>query len=903
MASVNKIGVQIGVENYSTFSKQISNITKDMKLFKAEMQEVTSSYTKENKTMKDVNKTRESYKKLIGETEKKIKEEKDAIEAIRKAREAELTNGERYSRMIQEIGNSAISTKEDLEKFARAEAENTAAIQKSIDEEKRWETQLHKDQAALNDLNNEMDELPADNFAGKIKIIKERLEEVETPLSRWGDMMKDIGSFMTKSITVPVIAGATAAVKAYSDWETALVGVKKTTNMEADELARLETELKQYALTTAYSSVELANIAQIAGQLGIRGVDDIMKFTKVVSDMALSTDLSTEEAATYLARILNITEHGNLADLEKFGSVIVNLGNNLPATEGEITAMANRMASAASSVEFTTTEIFALSAALTSVGITAEAGGSTVGQVLSNIDKQFAQFTKDGTGNLEKIADISGMSATEFADTWKNEPVKAFEAFINGLSRLEEEGGNINITLDELDMAGIRQSNMLKALAEAQQTGIDTSGLFTKALELAEEAYSGVNKEGEEFNALQKESDAAKETAAVKFNELKESVVQLGQAFGEEIVPVLIPFVEELTELIHKFGEMDEGTKQNIIKALAFAAALGPLFSLMGNGAKAVEGLKTIIDVLHPTEKEAADKAGLLKTAFEKVTGSIANEGGLMASIGGGNVGLIGSLGLLVGAFFLAKDKATEMDQKMYESAEACEYVAKRYHWTEEKVNEFGYTWSEDGHLVEMTNDSMNENTDKTVEDMVDMVEYMKDQFHTKAQETAQALADTYEENVPVVQEKAHKMVMTGVDEIKTARDSTYSWGSELGQNFANGIASKEGSVASAVSGLASKVWSLLHFSEPETGPLSDFNSWMPDMMQQMAKGIEDNVYLVDNAIGRVADTLGMGGDSYNYGGVNIILNVPAGANGQQIVDEIETELANRTLRRKAVFG
>ena len=51
-----------------------------------------------------------------------------------------------------------------------------------------------------------------------------------------------------------------------------------------------------------------------------------------------------------------------------------------------------------------------------------------------------------------------------------------------------------------------------------------------------------------------------------------------------------------------------------------------------------------------------------------------------------------------------------------------------------------------------------------------------------------------------------------------------------------------------------------------------------------------------------MADTLGMG-NSVNYGGVVINLNVPVGANGQQLVDEIETELANRTIRRKAVFG
>ena len=73
-------------------------------------------------------------------------------------------------------------------------------------------------------------------------------------------------------------------------------------------------------------------------------------------------------------------------------------------------------------------------------------------------------------------------------------------------------------------------------------------------------------------------------------------------------------------------------------------------------------------------------------------------------------------------------------------------------------------------------------------------------------------------------------------------------------------------------------------------------------MMKGLAEGIEDNLYLVDHAISDVASTLS-GGTNVNYGGVVINLNVPQGANGQQILNEIETELANRTIRRRAVFG
>ena len=107
----------------------------------------------------------------------------------------------------------------------------------------------------------------------------------------------------------------------------------------------------------------------------------------------------------------------------------------------------------------------------------------------------------------------------------------------------------------------------------------------------------------------------------------------------------------------------------------------------------------------------------------------------------------------------------------------------------------------------------------------------------------------------------------------------------------------------SSVKSIASTIWSYLHFSEPEKGALSDFHTWMPDFMKGLAQGIDDNMYLIDQAAENIANHLGMGGDSYNYGGVVINLNVPQGANGYQLVDEIETALAQRTVRRKAVFA
>lgn len=70
---------------------------------------------------------------------------------------------------------------------------------------------------------------------------------------------------------------------------------------------------------------------------------------------------------------------------------------------------------------------------------------------------------------------------------------------------------------------------------------------------------------------------------------------------------------------------------------------------------------------------------------------------------------------------------------------------------------------------------------------------------------------------------------------------SASSWGRDLISNFVNGIWSKIGAVADAVSSIASTVWSYLHFSEPEVGPLSNFSTYAPDMVNLFAQGLADN--------------------------------------------------------------
>ena len=101
--------------------------------------------------------------------------------------------------------------------------------------------------------------------------------------------------------------------------------------------------------------------------------------------------------------------------------------------------------------------------------------------------------------------------------------------------------------------------------------------------------------------------------------------------------------------------------------------------------------------------------------------------------------------------------------------------------------------------------------------------------------------------------ENAKNAVRTAMDNIKSTiqsfASSAASWGRDLMSNFINGIKEKFAALRDAVASAASTVKSYLGFSEPDKGPLSDFHTYAPDMMDLFAKGILQNLGVVESAM------------------------------------------------------
>ena len=173
--------------------------------------------------------------------------------------------------------------------------------------------------------------------------------------------------------------------------------------------------------------------------------------------------MDAETAATQMAQFANITKMSH-DEISNYGSAIVGLGNNFATTEADINNMAMRLAAAGTQVGMSQADILGLSTALSSLGVEAEAGGSAVSTIMSNIDKAVAT----NGDSLQAWASAAQMSAADFSEAWKSDPAQALSAVLAGLQSATEAGGNMSLMLEELGINELRQTDSMKRRNSAE---------------------------------------------------------------------------------------------------------------------------------------------------------------------------------------------------------------------------------------------------------------------------------------------------------------------------------------------------------------------------------------------------------------------------------------------------
>lgn len=410
-----------------------------------------------------------------------------------------------------------------------------------------------------------------------------------------------------KGVTVAVsavsasLAGAAGyAIKTGIDFESAFAGVKKTVNASDEELSQFRQEIRDMAKEIPQSASSIAEVAEAAGQLGIKN-ENLMSFTRVMSDLGVATNMSATEAATSLARLANITQMPQ-ENFGRLGSTIVALGNNLATTESEITEMGLRLAGAGKQVGMGEAKILGLSAAISSVGIEADAGGSAVSTVMTKM--QLA--VENGGDSLQQFADVAGMSAEQFQQAFKEDASQALVSFITGLGTMDARGKSAIATLSDMEITEIRQRDALLRLSGA-------GDLLSESLGIATQAW-------DENNALTKEAGQRYETLESRLQILKNNVSDLGISFYDSMRD---PLKDTVNEGIGYVEQLSDAFSDGGLKGAVDAA--GDIFADVAvNAAQhapemvnaSVSFIRSFADGIYDNRGELIGAAGSIATAL-----------------------------------------------------------------------------------------------------------------------------------------------------------------------------------------------------------------------------------------------------------------------------------------------
>ena len=889
--------------------------------------------------------------KMLNSTQKNLKDLNNALKLdptnvnLIKDKQRELAD------QIQETESKIKTEKEALEAM-----KNTEGFDKNSKAARDLQTQIDLDTSALKQLKEEAKSCQS-VFGTVMTEMGKHLEEVGSKIKDVGDKISGIGQDLTTKVTVPITAAFGASAKSAIDWESAFTGVMKTVDETANTTYDdLKNEINEIAEVTASSQNDIAAVMEIAGQLGV-SADNISEFTKVMVMLGDTTNLTSEEAASSIAKFANVTNM-SLDDVDKLGAAIVDLGNNYATTEADIMEMATRLSGAGAQIGLSQGEILGLATAMSSVGIQAEMGGSAMSKAMikmqvavetgfdqvneltqkagmslrdielmsTNNTKGFKELAsslgmttteikeviKNGN-NLTNFAEVAGTTTEEFVKLYREDAPGALQAFISGLGDTDGHGASTIAMLQDMGFTEVRLRDTLTRLANSQ-------GLVSEAMKQGNQAYG-------DNSALATEAEKRYTTMAAQIQQTKNKITEVAVEIGEMLLPYIQKGIDYIEQLIEKWKGLDDSQKQLILTIAAVVAAVGPVLMVVG---KVVSGIGTLVSVagsvstaiggiitvlgsaaapiaaiiaviaaltaafvhLYQTDEEFAAKVDEI---FAQIQTSL---GELWAMIQPALEGLGQAFQELMVALepvfeFLMECVAGFLEGVLSAVPTIIEAVKGAVTFVTELIKAFGayFTGDTDAafeHVKNAVKGLMDfwENMFKAKLDVIigffnhfgidlkakanEMVSNLKarwtelktntinmfNEMLNNANTTFNNMKAGITSRVNEIKDNIVNGIKGAVEYITSLPSRAWNWGADIVGGIAEGIRDTIDNITDAIEDVADVIASYIHFSEPDVGPLSNFHTFMPDMMEEMAQGINKGIPMLKDAMGDMASTL-----------------------------------------------
>lgn len=499
--------------NYITtiFGADIQDLRAGVRSVKQELKEVDREFTKTTATMGDWKKSADGLTAKLDSLRQKISLHEKIIAG--------------YNAEIEQLSKNKEKNATKIEQLKTALDKEYLALNKNY-------KSLNYYQNKLRQVNSQTDTLATKT---------EKASQSVTTLDKGFTVLKGTLANLASNVILSVIRKigelVSQVIRLGIEFDSAFTDVQKTVEATNGEFIALENTIRRMALEMPQSASNIAEIASIAGQLGIE-VNSIEEFTRVMVMLGDTTNMVAEEASDMFARFTNIT--GTVGDeYEKLASVIVDLGNNFATTESELLDMGQRLAGTATVAGLTETEILALASAMSSVGIQAELGGTAMSRIISKMQTE----VETAGEYLDTFAEITGHTREEFVELFKGDPYQAIQDFIKGLTDMADSGDSAIVALNEL---GINETRMR-----------DTILRLTSAYELLDESMTRADKAWKDGTALATEAGLRYDTVSSKVQILKNTWAEVGLEIYDNIEPALRALIDEGINLGRAFTSQE----------------------------------------------------------------------------------------------------------------------------------------------------------------------------------------------------------------------------------------------------------------------------------------------------------------------------------------------------------
>lgn len=534
---------------------------------------------------------------------KGMKEESDILSRrlqVQRERVAELAR--RYEESKRVNGENAAATKDLAAQYnnAQAQAKNT-------------EEQL----ARLNEI---------------IRTQESRWTKLGDAMIKSGDKLKTFGTATsrfgrqyTMRVTTPILAAGAAALKVGMDFEEGMSKVEAISGATGDDLEALKELAKEMGATTRFSATQAAEGLEYMALAGwetqemLDGLPGVLDLAAASGeDLGRTSDIVTDGLSAFG---MKAKESGRFAD------VLAAASANANTDVSGLGAAFQYVAPVAGALNFTIEDTATAIGLMSDNGIKGQKAGTALRTMMTNLAKPTEAMQEE----MEKL----NISLTDGEGE-----MKSFDAIMSDLRK-----GFDGLTEEQ------------KASAAATIFGKQAMSGALAIIGSTDDEYNKLSKSiADSEGAASEMAEVMQDNAKGAMIEFKSALEGVGIEIAEHLLPVVTDLTHSATDLVRKFGDLDEEQQKQIIKWAGIAAAVGPAAIVLGHTAT---GLGNVLTFGGKVSKMLGRASG---------TGLVGRLGMLGGPVGLGIVGGIAAIGGGIYAMKKHTEKAKEVNIEFADS-------------------------------------------------------------------------------------------------------------------------------------------------------------------------------------------------------------------------------------------